>query len=177
MDLARLALSRATAGIGRLSTRAKCASLTFRLRNDNTADSAPAYHLVVLSSRVLGKGESMRFVRVRRTPAMIAAICMVVAIMGIILVGCGSTTTTTAPAGSDTTAAGTSSSDTTVRALTAALTGAGATFPEPLYVEWAGEFGASVQPGVSINYQGVGSGGGIQQFTAMTVDFGASDAP
>jgi phosphate transport system substrate-binding protein len=121
----------------------------------------------------------MRFVRVRHTPAMIAAVCMVVAIMGMILVGCGSTTTTTtaAPVSSDTTAAVTSSSDTTVAALKAALNGAGATFPEPLYVEWAGEFGASVQPGVTINYQGVGSGGGIQQFTAMTVDFGASDAP
>ncbi len=119
----------------------------------------------------------MRFVRVRRTPAMIAAVCMVVAIMGMILVGCGSTTTTTAAtASSDTSAAVTSSSETTVPALKAALTGAGATFPEPLYVEWAGKF-ATVQPGVSINYQGVGSGGGIQQFTAMTVDFGASDAP
>jgi phosphate transport system substrate-binding protein len=121
----------------------------------------------------------MRFVNVRRTPAVVAAVVVIVALMGVILAGCGSATTTTtaATAGSDTTAAATSSSDTTVAALKAALTGAGATFPEPLYVEWAGEFGASVQPGVTINYQGVGSGGGIQQFTAMTVDFGASDAP
>jgi phosphate transport system substrate-binding protein len=61
--------------------------------------------------------------------------------------------------------------------LSASLNGAGATFPEPLYLEWIGEFMTSVEPDVSINYQGIGSGGGIQQFTQMTVDFGASDAP
>lgn len=61
--------------------------------------------------------------------------------------------------------------------LTAGLNGAGATFPEPLYLEWIGEFVTTVEPGVRINYQGIGSGGGIQQLTQMTVDFGASDAP
>lgn len=43
-------------------------------------------------------------------------------------------------------------------------------------MEWIGEFQA-INPGVTINYQGIGSGGGIEQFTKLTVDFGASDAP
>ena len=60
--------------------------------------------------------------------------------------------------------------------LSAGLNGAGATFPRPLYIEWIGEFQA-VNPDVKINYQGIGSGGGIEQFTKLTVDFGASDAP
>ncbi len=61
-------------------------------------------------------------------------------------------------------------------ALSGSLNGAGATFPEPLYVEWIGEFQTG-NPDVNINYQGIGSGGGIEQFTKLTVDFGASDAP
>lgn len=55
------------------------------------------------------------------------------------------------------------------------LTGAGATFPAPLYQLWAAEF--QKQSGPRINYQSIGSGGGIQQIIARTVDFGASDAP
>jgi len=55
------------------------------------------------------------------------------------------------------------------------LTGAGATFPAPLYQQWGAEF--KKQFGISINYQSIGSGGGVQQITAKTVDFGASDAP
>jgi len=57
-----------------------------------------------------------------------------------------------------------------------ALNGAGATFPFPLIDTWRVEY-QDVQPGVSINYQSIGSGGGIAQFTATTVDFGATDAP
>ncbi len=56
------------------------------------------------------------------------------------------------------------------------LQGAGATFPYPLYSKWIAEY-AKVNPGVRINYQSIGSGGGIRQLTARTVDFGASDAP
>ncbi|MCM2323146.1 MAG: phosphate ABC transporter substrate-binding protein PstS [Oligoflexia bacterium] len=56
------------------------------------------------------------------------------------------------------------------------LNGAGATFPYPLYSKWFSEYG-KVSPGVQINYQSIGSGGGIRQFTERTVDFGASDAP
>jgi phosphate transport system substrate-binding protein len=55
------------------------------------------------------------------------------------------------------------------------LTGAGATFPFPLYSRWFYEY-AFVDPSVRFNYQSIGSGGGIRQITAKTVDFGASDA-
>ena len=56
------------------------------------------------------------------------------------------------------------------------LTGAGASFPYPLYSRWFDEYDR-VEPQVRINYQSIGSGGGIQQLKANTVDFGASDAP
>lgn len=56
------------------------------------------------------------------------------------------------------------------------VTGAGATFPYPLYSKWFYEYSNS-HPGLNFNYQSIGSGGGIRQITAGTVDFGASDAP
>ena len=56
------------------------------------------------------------------------------------------------------------------------VNGAGATFPFPLIDTWRVEY-PKVQPGVNLNYQSIGSGGGIAQFTAKTVDFGATDAP
>jgi len=56
------------------------------------------------------------------------------------------------------------------------LTGAGATFPKPLYEKWAAQY-ARMHPNVVINYQGIGSGGGIKQITEKTVDFGATDGP
>ncbi|MGO9339369.1 MAG: phosphate ABC transporter substrate-binding protein PstS [Terracidiphilus sp.] len=56
------------------------------------------------------------------------------------------------------------------------LTGAGASFPYPIYSKWFSEY-ASAHPGVEINYQSIGSGGGIRQVTAGLVDFGASDMP
>jgi phosphate transport system substrate-binding protein len=56
------------------------------------------------------------------------------------------------------------------------LTGAGATFPYPIYSKWFSEY-STAHPGVEINYQSIGSGGGIRQVTAGTVDFGASDMP
>jgi phosphate transport system substrate-binding protein len=56
------------------------------------------------------------------------------------------------------------------------LTGAGATFPEPIYGKWFSEYSAA-HPGVTINYQAIGSGGGVRQMTAGLVDFGASDMP
>jgi len=56
------------------------------------------------------------------------------------------------------------------------LNGAGATFPYPIYSKWFSEFSQS-SGGVQINYQSIGSGGGIRQVTTGTVDFGASDAP
>ena len=56
------------------------------------------------------------------------------------------------------------------------INGAGATFPFPLIDTWRVEY-QTVKPEVSINYQSIGSGGGIKQFTEKTVDFGATDAP
>src|ERR1700716_4056739 len=57
----------------------------------------------------------------------------------------------------------------------AEITGAGATFPYPIYSKWAEAYRAKT--GVGLNYQSIGSGGGIKQILAKTVDFGASDAP
>ncbi|MEI6414114.1 MAG: phosphate ABC transporter substrate-binding protein PstS [Pseudomonadota bacterium] len=60
-------------------------------------------------------------------------------------------------------------------ALAAEVTGAGATFPAPIYAKWADAYQKAT--GNKINYQSIGSGGGIKQITAKTVDFGASDMP
>jgi phosphate transport system substrate-binding protein len=57
----------------------------------------------------------------------------------------------------------------------AGLTGAGATFPNPIYSKWFDAYHR--EKGVRINYQSIGSGGGIRQFTEGTVDFGATDGP
>src|SRR3984957_1057931 len=63
----------------------------------------------------------------------------------------------------------------TAGAQGADLTGAGATFPYPIYSKWFADY--ATKTGVKINYQSIGSGGGIRQLTEGTVDFGASDAP
>ncbi|MFN7668657.1 MAG: extracellular solute-binding protein, partial [Burkholderiales bacterium] len=55
------------------------------------------------------------------------------------------------------------------------ITGAGATFPAPLYSKWAADYQKATN--VRMNYQSIGSSGGVRQITARTVDFGASDAP
>src|SRR5450631_344879 len=55
------------------------------------------------------------------------------------------------------------------------ISGAGATFPYPVYSKWADAY--SKETNVKLNYQAIGSGGGIKQITEGTVDFGASDAP
>lgn len=55
------------------------------------------------------------------------------------------------------------------------INGAGATFPYPIYSKWFSEY-AKINPEVNFNYQSIGSGGGIKQISAETVDFGASDA-
>src|ERR1700746_2614355 len=57
----------------------------------------------------------------------------------------------------------------------AEISGAGATFPYPIYAKWAEAYAAKT--GVGMNYQSIGSGGGIAQIKAKTVDFGASDMP
>src|SRR6476661_6821856 len=72
-------------------------------------------------------------------------------------------------AGNSTTSSSTASSG------GADLTGAGATFPYPIYSKWFADYAA--RTGVKINYQSIGSGGGIRQLSEQTVDFGASDSP
>lgn len=64
---------------------------------------------------------------------------------------------------------------TAATAFAGSITGAGATFPYPIYAKWAEAYKAKT--GVSMNYQSIGSGGGIKQIIAGTVDFGASDKP
>ncbi len=67
------------------------------------------------------------------------------------------------------------SSGAATRPAGVALTGAGATFPNPIYSKWFDAYAR--ETGVRINYQSIGSGGGIRQFTEGTVDFGATDGP
>jgi phosphate transport system substrate-binding protein len=101
--------------------------------------------------------------RTRFIPALAvgAALAMGVA-------ACGSSSDTSSAGGGS--AGGGSSS----AKLGGSLNGAGATFPQPVYQEWAARFQQSA--GTTVNYQGIGSGGGVAQFTAGTVDFGASDS-
>ncbi|MDO9429420.1 MAG: substrate-binding domain-containing protein, partial [Methylobacterium sp.] len=60
-------------------------------------------------------------------------------------------------------------------ALAADITGAGATFPYPIYSKWADAY--KTASGTGLNYQSIGSGAGIKQIQAKTVTFGATDAP
>src|ERR1700759_1142162 len=64
----------------------------------------------------------------------------------------------------------------TVGASAQNINGAGATFPYPIYSKWFSEY-SQLHSNVKINYQSIGSGGGIRQVTEGTVDFGASDGP
>jgi phosphate transport system substrate-binding protein len=104
---------------------------------------------------------------------------LAVAMLATSLACSGSAAPVTAPTtGSGAPApAGTSSSSGSASTITGAkeLTGAGATFPYPLYSKWFDVY--NQKNGVKINYQSVGSGAGIQQISQHTVDFGASDAP
>ncbi len=108
----------------------------------------------------------------------------------LVLAACGGgtsdkdkTSTAAAKPTSGATSAGTSTGSTgTIPANVgkddeANLTGAGATFPNPLYTRWFSDYNKNVAPGVQVNYQAIGSGGGVKQITEKTVDFGASDAP
>ncbi|CAA9409514.1 MAG: Phosphate ABC transporter, periplasmic phosphate-binding protein PstS [uncultured Phycisphaerae bacterium] len=96
--------------------------------------------------------------RTRTMPRLLLA----TAILAAATLGCdrGSSSSTTSPSSSG----------------QVGLTGAGATFPKPLYEKWAAEY-TKMRPNVQVNYQGIGSGGGIKQITDRTVDFGATDGP
>jgi len=63
-----------------------------------------------------------------------------------------------------------------VTAAAQSINAAGATFPAPIYQKWFNDY-SKVKPGTQVNYQSIGSGGGIRQLTEGTVDFGASDMP
>ena len=89
----------------------------------------------------------------------------VVFVLPLVVAACGGS-------GDQKSAAGTPAASTSSGAD---LTGAGATFPYPIYSKWFADYAAKT--GVKINYQSIGSGGGIRQLTEGTVDFGASDAP
>ena len=64
---------------------------------------------------------------------------------------------------------------TAVPAFAADISGAGATFPYPIYAKWADTY--KKETGIGLNYQSIGSGGGIKQIQAKTVTFGATDMP
>ena len=89
------------------------------------------------------------------------------------LVACGGAPDRSADAPADTSTAAVA--DAGSGGSQGALTGAGATFPYPIYDKWFKEY--SRKTGVQINYQSIGSGGGIRQFTQGTVDFGGTDGP
>ncbi|HEY3056434.1 MAG TPA: phosphate ABC transporter substrate-binding protein PstS, partial [Thermoanaerobaculia bacterium] len=86
----------------------------------------------------------------------------IIAFAALLIAACGGkepTTTATSP-----------------RATQRVINGAGATFPNPIYSKWFDEYGKT-HPGVRINYQPIGSGGGIKQLISQTVFFGATDGP
>jgi phosphate transport system substrate-binding protein len=100
-----------------------------------------------------------------RSNRWLAAVAAAVLALGV--TACGSSDES--PSGT-----GSSSSSSSGAKQGGTINGAGATFPAPVYTEWAARFKDST--GTTVNYQAVGSGGGIAQFTAGTVDFGATDA-
>jgi phosphate transport system substrate-binding protein len=111
------------------------------------------------------------------SPRRLSAIALATALV----VGACSGSSTPSPAASTAPSAGASAGASQAAAGPAvpsgdvSLAGAGATFPGPLYQVWVEKFSAA-HPNVKIDYQAIGSGGGIKDITAQTVDFGASDA-
>ena len=101
------------------------------------------------------------------SPARYLVTALAVA-LGVVTAACGSDTNSSPTAGK-------SSATTKASCSPGTVSGAGATFPLTIIQQWIKDYGAAC-PGATVNYQGVGSGAGIQQFTAGTVDFGASDA-
>jgi phosphate ABC transporter phosphate-binding protein len=107
-------------------------------------------------------------------------VIIAVVIVAIIAGGVGYQMMTSTPPSMTATMVATSSMAAIMAATTSAgpvsILGAGATFPAPLIQTWTVQYN-KLYPGVTINYNPIGSGGGIQQITQKTVDFGASDAP
>ncbi len=103
-----------------------------------------------------------------RTPMERLSLCLA---FGLLALGCSNSGS---PEGGALPGAKPSATAETAGAIT--LTGAGATFPNPLYTKWISEYGKA-HGDVKLDYQPIGSGGGIRQITERTVDFGATDAP
>ncbi len=99
-------------------------------------------------------------------------IALILVLAGVLLAGCVSKQ----PADQTTVQPTVATVQPTKAPATITLNGAGATFPYPLISKWSSEYN-KINPNIQINYQSVGSGAGIKQITAKTVDFGASDAP
>lgn len=95
--------------------------------------------------------------------------------MTAVAVACGTLATGIAACGSDDNNASSAGGGGDAAQKGGTINGAGATFPAPVYSEWAARF--KEQQGTTVNYQAIGSGGGIAQFSAGTVDFGATDSP
>jgi phosphate transport system substrate-binding protein len=95
----------------------------------------------------------------------IVAAVLLAASLAVLVAACGS---------DDSSSGGSGGSSSGGSKLSGTINGAGATFPLPVYQEWAARL--KEKQGLTVNYQGIGSGGGVAQFTAGTVDFGASDA-
>ena len=104
-----------------------------------------------------------------RSKNLLALSCCIVLALGA--AACGSDDDNPSSGGSSSSSS--SSSGGTAKAG-GSINGAGATFPAPVYQEWAARFKEA--QGTTVNYQGIGSGGGIAQFSAGTVDFGATDS-
>ncbi|HEY9204510.1 MAG TPA: phosphate ABC transporter substrate-binding protein PstS [Candidatus Methanoperedens sp.] len=99
-----------------------------------------------------------------------SGIIIILVLAGVFLAGCVEKPSSIQPGQTTATAQSVKASETVT------LNGAGATFPYPLISKWSSEYN-KIKPDTQINYQSVGSGAGIKQITAKTVDFGASDAP
>jgi phosphate transport system substrate-binding protein len=95
----------------------------------------------------------------------IVAAVVLAASLAVLVAACGS---------DDSSSGGSGGSSSGGSKLSGTINGAGATFPLPVYQEWAARL--KEKSGLTVNYQGIGSGGGIAQFTAGTVDFGATDS-
>ncbi len=100
-------------------------------------------------------------IRKRRGPVLVLVLILLLAFLS----ACGGAKPVSAPA---------QGGEASGKPIT--ITGAGATFPYPLYSKWFYVYSTQVDPTVRFNYQSIGSGGGIRQIMAKTVDFGASDA-
>jgi phosphate transport system substrate-binding protein len=96
-----------------------------------------------------------------RTKKVLAVLAAAALVTGVVACGGGDDSSSGSSAGGGSKAGG-------------SINGAGATFPQPVYQEWASKIKDA--QGITVNYQGIGSGGGIAQFTAGTVDFGATDS-